>query len=109
MKNEEKFEEIVGEKLEDHVKIEHHTVNYMDDSSNVIAGESKEAVNRYIQQFYKLLFAYYSINMLRINGDKTTILEMKNKYARNNKTDISFSTEKDEEVKTSDQIKVLGW
>ena len=76
-------------------------VNYIDDLSNVIAGESKEAVNRYIQQFYKLLFAYYSINMLRINGDKTTILEMKNKYAREDKTEIKFKTEKDEKVKTS--------
>ena len=48
--------------------------NFVDDSNSVIGANSKEDLKKYMNQYFKLLKAYYNVLKLQINGDKTNIL-----------------------------------
>ena len=53
---------------------DHLTINFIDDSTNLISYDSSESLNDYLTVFYELLQQYYDINKLTINPDKTELL-----------------------------------
>ena len=54
--------------------IEHHTVQYVDDSSNIIASNNSTQLQIYINKFFKVLEGFYNMNKLLLNADKTKLL-----------------------------------
>ena len=50
------------------------TINYVDDSTNIIASNDYSQIQNYINDFYKLLETYYDINKLKIKADKSKII-----------------------------------
>ena len=50
---------------------EHTTVNFVDDSNNVIGFTDSDNIKTYLETFYCLLQSYYHANKLIINADKT--------------------------------------
>ena len=60
--------------LYDYDKITHETLNYVDDSTNIISTTDTGQLQLYINDFYRLLETYYDINKLKINADKSKIL-----------------------------------
>ena len=64
--------------------IDHTTVNFVDDSTNVIAFIDHSQIKSYLTQYYNLIQSYYNINKLKINADKTQLLLIyKNKHKEN--------------------------
>ena len=64
--------------------IEHHTINFIDDSTNVISFKDHQQIKPYLTNYYILIHNYYNINKLKINADKTMILlTYKNKFKSN--------------------------
>ena len=54
--------------------IKHVTVNYCDDSNNIIRFKEPDEANHYCNKFFITLKAYYNMNRLVLNGDKTGLL-----------------------------------
>ena len=54
--------------------ITHTTVNFVDDSTNLISSHNALHLSHYLTDFYTLLHAYYTLNKLKINADKTELL-----------------------------------
>ena len=54
--------------------IEHNTVNFVDDSTNIISTNNSTEIQNYINKFYSLLEAVYNINKSIINQDKTELM-----------------------------------
>ena len=52
----------------------HTTVNFVDDSINIISTPNTDTIEEYLDKFYKILEAVYNINKLKINKDKTELL-----------------------------------
>ena len=107
MNNPELYKKITGEELERVENIYHKVTNFVDDSNSVIGSNSKEDLTKYMNQYFKLLKAYYNILKLQINAEKTNILVIPS-----NKNDNSEGIELREENKTimpKKQIKILGF
>merc|ERR1712240_332 len=68
------YEQITGQKTNDDLDIDHIIINYVDDSTNIISSDSKDQLQKYIDQYYILLTYYYDLNYLKINSDKSTLL-----------------------------------
>ena len=67
-----------------YTNIDHCTVNFVDDSTNVIAFPDHSQIRLYLTQYYSLIHSYYNINKLKINADKTQLLlTYKNKHKDN--------------------------
>ena len=47
--------------------INHTTVNFVDDSTNIISTSKTNEIADYTNKFYRLLEAVYNINKLKIN------------------------------------------
>ena len=63
--------------------INHCTVNFVDDSTNIISTNNVEDIQQYINKFYELLEAVYNINKLKINNEKTELMIIcKNKFRK---------------------------
>jgi len=58
----------------DYKTIQHETINYVDESTNIISTNNFRQIQQNINGFYKLLETYYDINKLKINADKSKIL-----------------------------------
>merc|ERR1712208_17911 len=56
------------------INIEHNTVNFVDDSTNIISTNNSTEIQNYINKFYSLLEAVYNINKSIINKDKTELM-----------------------------------
>ena len=55
-----------------------HMINqYVDDSTNLIASETKEEMTRYLESYPKVLEKYYLSNKLKINSEKTKLIVAK--------------------------------
>ena len=50
------------------------TVNFVDDSTNIISTSKTNEIADYTNKFYRLLEAVYNINKLKINNDKTELM-----------------------------------
>ena len=52
----------------------HTTINYVDDSTNLITNNNVKNLQEYIDKFYLLLESYYNINFLKINADNSKVM-----------------------------------
>ena len=50
--------------------IEHVTIQYVDDSNNIITSNDNVGLELYINKYFKLLESFYNLNKLKINPDK---------------------------------------
>ena len=50
--------------------IEHVTIQYVDDSNNIITSNDSTGLEKYINKYFNLLEAFYNSNKLKINPDK---------------------------------------
>ena len=50
--------------------IEQMTIQYVDDSTNMISHNNIVELEKYIEELFKLIEIYYSINKLTLNQDK---------------------------------------
>ena len=108
MKDREWMEELSKEEPEEYTNVKHSTVNYIDDSNNVIIFEKPEEANKYVNSFFKTLESFYNINRLKMNGDKTGLLGIcRPKHQRLKDNILIPHPEKD--VKCLPQIWILGW
>ena len=87
---------------------DHTTVNFVDDSTNIISTSNTKTVEEYLDKFYKLLEAVYNINKLKINKDKTELLIVcKQKYRKDTKN--IRMTASGHKVKQVSKAKILGY
>ena len=56
------------------LQFDHLTINYIDDSTNLISDTSSQNLINYLTLYYNLLKHYYDSNKLVINPDKTELL-----------------------------------
>ena len=54
--------------------IDHITVQFVDDSSNVIAFKDHNNIKSYTESYFNLLYDYYTANKLKFNPDKTKFI-----------------------------------
>ena len=80
MTDDELYNKITGGKIRNefdariYEKLNHFTINYIDDSTNINSHKDCKLLEKYLFQFYVLLESYYSINKLKINDDKTVLV-----------------------------------
>ena len=61
--------------------IDHLTINYIYDSTNIISSDNATRLIKYLTCYYGLVKQFYDINKLTINSDKTDlIVSCKNKF-----------------------------
>ena len=51
-----------------------YTIQYVDDSSNMISTKNIDLLQEYTKKFFRLLEVYYQINMLTLNQDKSKFM-----------------------------------
>ena len=68
------YEEMTFEKRVKYKNTDHHTVNFVDDSTSVITFTNPANIKIYIENYYKLISSFYNANRLCINADKTALL-----------------------------------
>ena len=68
------FNKITNSPTINYKNVEHVTINFVDDSTNVINFNNHEQIQLYLTNYYKLIHNYYNINKLKINPDKTSLL-----------------------------------
>ena len=75
MKDEELFKEITREKLQIYKNTEHETVNFFDDSMNIIDNNNKTELKKYVEQFkpHYLKFSILAINWRRIAESQSSL------------------------------------
>merc|ERR1712240_982285 len=88
--------------------IEHHTVNYVDDSTNLIITKDPTKLQTYLNAFYILLQKVYNTNKLIINQQKTELMLICNNRNRKITRGIQMYAGK-YRVKQVDTVKVLGY
>ena len=85
----------------------HNVIQYVDDSTNVISTEDETSLQSYINDYFKILEAYYNINKLLINSDKSKLMISCKPSLRNKVTNITLKASQ-YVIEQSDKIKVLG-
>ena len=88
-------------------KISHNIIQYVDDSTNIVASSSHIDLQNYINTYFLVLEEYYNINKLLINSDKSKLLII----AKNNLRGITNSIKLQANqyvIEQSTKIKVLG-
>ena len=87
---------------------DHLTINYIDDSTNLISNTSSKNLNCYLTLYYNLLQYYYDTNKLVINPDKTELLvSCKNKF-REEADKIKFKADI-YNIEQKNSTKILGF
>ena len=88
--------------------IEHLTVNFVDDSTNLIITKDPAKLQTYLKGFYILLQKVYNTNKLIINQEKTKLMLICNN--RNHKITRGIQMYSGKHlVKQVDTVKVLGY
>ena len=105
--NTKSYEEITGKKVKIYKDINHVTINYVDDSTNVVSFKNVYDMNDYLSSYYNLLECYYGANMLKINPDKTKFLVICKESLRNRTNNIKFKAG-NYIIKQEACIKILG-
>ena len=88
-------------------KITHETINFVDDSTNIIGFSEHNYIKIYIENYYKLLEVFYNANKLQINSDKTKLLIVNKPKLNKTLSNFSFRAGSDI-IKADDSIKILG-
>ena len=70
----ELFTKITNEKITQFKNVSHETINFIDDSTSIIAFKETNQIKKYLENYYNLLHGFYNINRLKINPDKSTLL-----------------------------------
>merc|ERR1712240_747463 len=68
------FTKLTGKPLIDTKDIEHSTINFVDDSTNLIMTKDPKTLQTYLNNFYLLLQNVYNTNKLIINQEKIEIM-----------------------------------
>merc|ERR1712240_35946 len=106
--NDEIFTTIMGNAIIDTKEIEHLTVNFVDDSTNLIISKDTTKLQTYLNNFYILLQKVYHTNKLIINQEKTELMIIcKNGNRKNSKT-IQMYVD-NYKVKQVEKVKILGF
>ena len=87
--------------------INHATVNFVDDSTNIISTSNTKTIEEYLNKFYQLLEAVYNINKLKINKDKTELLIVCKPKSRKDTKNIQMMAS-GHKVKQVSKAKILG-
>ena len=87
--------------------LEHFTIQYVDDSNNIITSDTIEGVECYINKYFKLLEHFYDFNKLRINPDKSKLMVVVRPNRRVDTNKIILKT-KDYTIQQVQKIKALG-
>ena len=86
----------------------HLTVNFVDDSTNVIATKEFDIIKPYLEQYYCLIKKFYDINKLQINTDKNQVcIYFKGKSYIKKIKEFSFTAD-NYVIKNKNSIKILG-
>merc|ERR1712240_720890 len=85
----------------------HETINYVDDSTNIVTTNDSTTIQDYINDYYRLLETYYDTNKLKINADKSRILIICRPGHRQLTYKIQL-TASNYTILQSDTIKMLG-
>ena len=89
-------------------KVQHITVNFVDDSTNIIGFIDHNEIKNYITQYYELLHVFYTANKLKINSDKS-------KYFINCRPKLLhifknfFFMARNHKIKPVSTLKILGY
>ena len=105
--NTELADKITNKKLKNHKLIQHKTVNFVDDSTNVIAGHNLKHIQDYTTEYYTLIHNYYTINKLLINPEKTKFIVTCKPSLRRNVGIVSIQAN-EYTIKQSENVKILG-
>ena len=70
--------------------IEHFSLNYIDDSTNLISHKKGDLLKDYIYFFYILVENFDNINRLKIDNDKTVLLVVCDSENRGEANKIEF-------------------
>ena len=74
--------------------INHDIIQYVDDSNNVISTENADELQLYINKYFGLIEAFYNINKLKINPDKSKLMIVCKPKFRNNTKNMVLQTNK---------------
>ena len=88
--------------------IDHTTVNFVVDSTNIICTKNPNEIQEYINKFYILLEAVYNANKLIINKDKTELMIICKKRHRQLTKNIQMIASC-YKVKQVSHVKILGY
>merc|ERR1712243_338208 len=102
------YTEITGMPIINTKGIEHLTVNFVDNSTNLIITKDPTKLQTYLNGFYILLQKVYNTNKLIINQQKTELMLICNNRNRKLTRGIQMYTGK-YRVKQVDTVKVLGY
>ena len=88
----------------------HETINFVDDSSSVMANDDPDELECYMTEYLYLLKSFYSSNKLKLNPSKSQFL-LQNHPEASPQTNIQLKLkiEGEDEIINSKQIKILGW
>ena len=102
------FTKLTGKPLIPTKDFEHSTINFVDDSTNLIMTKDPKILQNYLDNFYLLLRNVYNTNKLIINRDKTEIMiACKNRHRKMTKNIQMYADEF--KVKQVNQVKILGF
>ena len=101
------FCQITHDKITKYTNVTHETINFVDDSTSIIAFKDSGQMKKYLEGYYDLIHGYYNINRLKINPDKTTLMVVsKPRFCKHIKN-FSFNA-KQFMIKAKNSIKILG-
>ena len=69
---------------------DHDTIQYVDDSPNIISSNDTTTLSNYMTNYYEILSYFYDSNKLKINGSKTRLLLFCKPKNRDKLKDFSF-------------------
>ena len=101
------YERTFKEPIVHHKDSEHETVNFIDDSNSVINFKDEDLINYYVDSYMKVLKTYYNIMRLKLNPGKTNIMIVCKRRRRHEMGEIQI-VDGTEQIKTKNQIKILG-
>ena len=87
--------------------IDHSIIQYVDDSNNVISSDNIQSIQPYMNTYFKLIEAYYNINKLKINPDKSKLMIVCKAVHRKATKNIVLMTN-DHIIEQVQKIKALG-
>ena len=108
MINEENIQKTNTKNNDSFIDIDHKTINYVDDSTNIIGFKNINNITEYLNKYYILLEQFYTINMLQINPDKTKMIVICKNKMRDECKNINFMAGK-YNIKQDINIKILGF
>ena len=94
--------QIISNNIKDHT-----TIQYVDDSNNIITSDNSSHIQEYINKYFKLLEGYYNLNKLKLNPDKSKLMITCKPQMREGTSDIKLVTN-EYTVEHVNKIKALG-